>query len=255
MQTSTMVSAAVQTDLSELMANTSIKPTGKTTSGITNGNSSNGTTNSKKSSASKESSSKSKKDQRSTTMPPVESVTSSGEFQAPKGRKKLTRKTGERMPNQYKPTYEEDDGQDSGELNGHIQEKFGRHGTGGVRATIDDGMPAMLPRNLLVSKYELEKTDHLPEEWRKKPEIPTVEELSAGAVELSTNLIDGAYESVEEYLETHYELLREDAIAGLREAIAYIRKYPHSNDTHEVAIYENVSVHGCRVLLLRANGG
>lgn len=60
------------------------------------------------------------------------------------------------------------------------------------------------------------------------------------AVDLSTNVVDGPYESVEEYLHTHYELLREDAVAGLREAVNYIRENPCSNDTPEIAIYENV---------------
>jgi helicase required for RNAi-mediated heterochromatin assembly 1 len=78
------------------------------------------------------------------------------------------------------------------------------------------------------------------EDWRKMPEVPTVEELSAVAVDVGTNVIDGPYENVEEYLATHYELLREDAIAAMRDAISYIRDFPHSNDTHEIAIYENV---------------
>lgn len=92
------------------------------------------------------------------------------------------------------------------------------------------------------ARYEREKTDHMTETWRKKPEIPTVEELSADAVDLCPNVIEGPYENVEEYLATHYELLREDAVAGLRDAISYIREFPHSNDTHEIAIYENVSL-------------
>lgn len=59
---------------------------------------------------------------------------------------------------------------------------------------------------------------------------------------MPTNVIDGPFNSVDEYLEAHYELLREDAFSGLRDAVTHIRKYPESNDTDDIVIYEDVSI-------------
>lgn len=102
---------------------------------------------------------------------------------------------------------------------------------------------ALIVRNELVSKYENESTDYAREDWRRMPLIPTAEELSQDSVDVPCNVIDDSYDSVEEYLSTHYELLREDAVAGLRDAIAYIRLDPDSDDTQKIAVYENVSEH------------
>jgi helicase required for RNAi-mediated heterochromatin assembly 1 len=60
-------------------------------------------------------------------------------------------------------------------------------------------------------------------------------------VELPSNVCDGPYHSVEEYLSTHYELLREDAFASLREAVLHMREFPDSDDNQHITVYENVS--------------
>lgn len=91
--------------------------------------------------------------------------------------------------------------------------------------------------------FETESTDDYKAEWRKRPEVPTTEELMRDVVDLPMNVIDGPYRSVDEYLETHYELLREDAFSGLRDAVGHMRKAPESDDTQDVAIYENVSIY------------
>jgi helicase required for RNAi-mediated heterochromatin assembly 1 len=72
-------------------------------------------------------------------------------------------------------------------------------------------------------------------------DVPRPEELLRNDVEIPTNVVKGAYESVDEYLGTNYELVREDTLAGLRAAIAHVRKYPECDDTSEIALYENVS--------------
>lgn len=94
-----------------------------------------------------------------------------------------------------------------------------------------------------VLSFETESTDTYKAEWRKRPEVPTTEELMRDVVDLPMNVIDGPYRSVDEYLETHYELLREDAFSGLRDAVGHMRKAPESDDTQDVAIYENVSIY------------
>ncbi|CAG8535334.1 10142_t:CDS:10, partial [Cetraspora pellucida] len=56
--------------------------------------------------------------------------------------------------------------------------------------------------------------------FRSIPLIPTPEELLVDQlVELPSNKIEGSYESIDEYLETHYSLMREDFIRPLREGI------------------------------------
>jgi len=61
-------------------------------------------------------------------------------------------------------------------------------------------------------------------------------------VEVPTNIIGAAYDSVNDYLGTHYELVREDTLAGLRAAVQHVQKNPSSEDTREIAIYDHVSL-------------
>lgn len=93
-----------------------------------------------------------------------------------------------------------------------------------------------------LGSFENESTDKFEAEWRRRPEVPTTKELLREDVYLPGNIIDGPYDSVDEYLEAHYELLREDAFGGLRDAVAHVRENPESNDTQDISIYENVSL-------------
>lgn len=93
----------------------------------------------------------------------------------------------------------------------------------------------------LLDRYEDEKTDHYTQEWRRVPEVPTPEELLSEDVGVATNIIHGPFPSVEDYLQTHYELVREDTLSGLRAAVAHLRRCPESDDTQDIAVYENVS--------------
>lgn len=61
------------------------------------------------------------------------------------------------------------------------------------------------------------------------------------SVYLAPNLIDGPWESSAEYLKTHYNLIREDAVAPLRDAVAFVRNAPTMADTKDVSIYDKVS--------------
>ena len=90
-----------------------------------------------------------------------------------------------------------------------------------------------------------------PSSWLCKCEIPTSteingdEEHSGGGdeVEIPVNKIDGAWASKEEYLQAHYELLREDGVSPLRDAVDEVRMEPNlmERDSRENAfIYEKV---------------
>ncbi len=87
--------------------------------------------------------------------------------------------------------------------------------------------------------------------WSGFREVPAAAEVwSAGRqghddpVELEPNVVAGPYTSIGDYLERHYLLLREDAVAPLRNAVSEVQAYPHilERDSREDAyVYERVS--------------
>jgi helicase required for RNAi-mediated heterochromatin assembly 1 len=101
-------------------------------------------------------------------------------------------------------------------------------------------------------------------DWRKLPEIPSYDEVmgiystsheeddsdkgSDSASEtnempaLPFNLVDRPWNSKEDYIRTHYELLREDGVAPLRDAVKIFKSQPTMGDDENVAIYTHVSV-------------
>ena len=57
-------------------------------------------------------------------------------------------------------------------------------------------------------------------DFRNVPIFPTTEEiLGGGPPALKPNIVDGLYDSVLEYLDTHFRLLREDCLAPLRQGV------------------------------------
>lgn len=57
---------------------------------------------------------------------------------------------------------------------------------------------------------------------------------------LMPNQIEGPWQSSKTYLQAHYELLREESVALLRDAVAYVRDDPRMDDTQEACIYDKV---------------
>jgi helicase required for RNAi-mediated heterochromatin assembly 1 len=85
-----------------------------------------------------------------------------------------------------------------------------------------------------------------PSRWLCQPEVPTSAEiLLAGDddVVLPANKIDGPWKSKDKYLKAHYNLLREDAVSPLRDAVEIFRQNPDmmESDSKVVAIYEKVN--------------
>ncbi|EEH33080.2 helicase required for RNAi-mediated heterochromatin assembly 1 [Paracoccidioides lutzii Pb01] len=89
--------------------------------------------------------------------------------------------------------------------------------------------------------------------WTAKPELPTANEIlgidenngcADGSVSLLANKVQGSWPSTEIYLRTHYGLLREDAVAPLRDAVAYVKEDPRMKDSTDVCIYEKVYIVG-----------
>lgn len=90
-----------------------------------------------------------------------------------------------------------------------------------------------------------------PSSWLNKTEIPSPAEISGagstgadeGEIEIPVNRVIGAWETKAAYLSSHYTLLREDAIAPLRNVVSELRAEPHimENESQEQAsIYEKV---------------
>jgi helicase required for RNAi-mediated heterochromatin assembly 1 len=145
-----------------------------------------------------------------------------------------------------------------GEVNAHLTERFGRssapfEGNSGVP---HDDIPTSAPsriNNDIRKYFELAKKPVTAGAWIDKPEIPTSSEIlprekhtfqssDQALIDIGDNIRphkpEGAYENNDDYLGTKYELLREDALRPLREAVAEVRKSPFKDE----AEYENKSI-------------
>ncbi|CAK4030251.1 hypothetical protein DOTSEDRAFT_52452 [Lecanosticta acicola] len=93
--------------------------------------------------------------------------------------------------------------------------------------------------------------------WLARPEVPHSAELLDADTNSSSssdsgfdirslrNLIKGAFKGKENYLSTHYNLLREDAVRPLREAVAEVRENPQADENEfsgQIGIYEKVHI-------------
>lgn len=151
-----------------------------------------------------------------------------------------------------------------GEYNAHLTERFGnavpqQHRNSQVP---DDNIPESGPAKAnedIRKYYELAgKPVAGAGSWLEKPEIPHPSEILrqapvSGALEtlITTDeeprpkKVDGAYDSTEDYLSTEYDLLREDALRPLREAVAEVREDAWKDEAlyeKSVGIYEPVYI-------------
>jgi helicase required for RNAi-mediated heterochromatin assembly 1 len=111
--------------------------------------------------------------------------------------------------------------------------------------------PPANPVNKNIRSYCWESSRNLvtaEERWLQKPDLPTTSEILGNDdpnenVFLAPNKISGPWPSKQDYLRTQYNLIREDAIAPLRDAVAIVRDSPHMDDTGRISIYQKVHVH------------
>ena len=112
----------------------------------------------------------------------------------------------------------------------------------------------------------IDQANNLPtdQSWLTLPELPTSAEIgrlengrpTIGEIPIPINKIKGPWFSKEEYLQSHYELLREDGVAPLREAVEEIRAKPdlmEKDSKEHAAIYENVSELFSQPSVIRTN--
>lgn len=70
----------------------------------------------------------------------------------------------------------------------------------------------------------------------------TTSDVDDNTIAVPVNRINEPWDNVEDYLRTHYELLREDAVAPLRDAVAQVRQTPDMMDDKTACIYEQVCI-------------
>lgn len=89
--------------------------------------------------------------------------------------------------------------------------------------------------------------------WLSMPEIPSAAEImgldedgnldeAEDEVTLQSNNIAGPWEDRDTYLRAHWHLLREDVVAPLRDAVAFMQDNPHRDEEFRVSceIYDKV---------------
>ncbi|KAK6504315.1 hypothetical protein TWF506_002518 [Arthrobotrys conoides] len=133
---------------------------------------------------------------------------------------------------------------DNGEMNAHLSERLIAANRPRDKASTSY---SGVPRNPLVEHYEralpFSADGGAPNAWRAFPDVPSTAELMTVEVDLPINDAEHPWDSVDEYLGAHYELLREDSFSPLRDAVGRFRKEPSMNDEHQICIYEN-----CRII-------
>jgi helicase required for RNAi-mediated heterochromatin assembly 1 len=137
------------------------------------------------------------------------------------------------------------------EMNASFSERFKHRAfrpntNAALSLAVDNGLDISLNREIrnYVTQQEnlVAKADR--DGWTSRPEIPTNDELAIEEAELLPNKIAKPYKSKEKYLRTHYDLLREDSLGCLRDAVQDFAKDPSANDTNKYSIYDQVHIVG-----------
>lgn len=134
-------------------------------------------------------------------------------------------------------------------MNEHLSERFSRGRKSQVRNnTASDPNHTAEPLNRDIRAY-VAAANKLPtntaKPWLFKSEIPTSGEIlddEEEPVQLSENRLNRPWPSQKKYLETHYELLREDAVAPLRDAVHQFKNTPNMSDDGHLVVYTKVSL-------------
>ena len=141
---------------------------------------------------------------------------------------------------------------DSGEINADLPERFrsGRQHypppSDQHHHDVDLKLSLSLDIRDYVKSAEKIKSSTTKDAWLDKQELPGSDEIfgAGDSIELLPNKVSGVWKSTDRYLKCHYELLREDAISPLRDAVDIFRRDPEMWDDKSVAIYERVHIIG-----------
>ncbi|XP_077298494.1 NFX1-type zinc finger-containing protein 1-like [Arctopsyche grandis] len=92
----------------------------------------------------------------------------------------------------------------------------------------------------LETRKASEEDTPVPDDFKSKPILPDISELrSKHSVFLRPNIIEGAYNSVEHYLDVQFRLMREDYISPMRDAIMSYIKDPTQRRYNGGRFYRN----------------
>ncbi|UPX10609.1 RNA helicase [Ascochyta rabiei] len=150
---------------------------------------------------------------------------------------------------------------DGGEYNAHLTERFGNTVPRNAQVPHDD-IPESVPTRINNDIRKYYEAANRPVAgagaWLDRPEIPHPSEIlrdepafTAKEALIQTQdeprpkKIEGAYDNIEDYLRTEYELMREDALRPLREAVAEVRKDAWKDEAQyekDVCIYDPVYI-------------
>ena len=134
-------------------------------------------------------------------------------------------------------------------MNAGLPERFTRQSSRSQQASIARG-PNTVPRfkpDPSIREYERSSPATDAPAWVFRREVPTSNEINGTdkEVEVPINMISGPWSSEGEYLQSHYELLREDAVSTLRDAVDEVRNEPaitEAESQENAAIYEKVRI-------------
>ena len=140
-------------------------------------------------------------------------------------------------------------------MNEYFTERFGRGNAVREPANSPTTARPSMTTNLSIRKYV--KTFDRPVDsssWTTFRDIPSSNEIFTpnradheDNLEVYENIVVGPYSSKEDYLERHYSLLREDAVAPLRDVVSEIQMYPRlmeSESENSAHVYEKVFITG-----------
>lgn len=150
-------------------------------------------------------------------------------------------------------------GVDNDLINTGLQERFNRyHARDQGRSNAGDTTEKV--GNFISQYLQQSSMPAATNSWLSCPEFPTEAELrdvaepwqitdpQDGGVLLRGNNLEGAWQSREEYLGAHFEMIREEQVRPLREAISWCKSNPHSSEDQRafggnMGIYEKASLH------------
>jgi helicase required for RNAi-mediated heterochromatin assembly 1 len=159
------------------------------------------------------------------------------------------------------PTYSNSIGLDAN--GGPIQERFHHHRRGDYEHDNSVNLFAAADTEIARLRKYMADADYIKAtepSWATRTEYPRPEELMDvaepwqkiidGDVALDANIPKGAFLSVPNYLQVHYELYREEAVRPLREAAYFMKANPYSDEpprTGNFGIYDDVRITGVTV--------
>lgn len=137
------------------------------------------------------------------------------------------------------------------DTNEYLTERFGRGSAFREPANSTITARPSMTTNLSIRKY-VKFLDRPVDSsnWTTFRDVPSSYEIFTpdradheDNLEVSENIVVGPYSSKDDYLERHYSLMREDAVAPLRDVVSEVQMYPRLTEDesdNSAHVYEKV---------------